>query len=380
MRMRLVWAFAVSILLPAAPADAADKVALVIGNGKYVNATPLPNPPNDARAVSAALGAIGFEVTQGQDLDRNGMEGLVRDFLRKADGAKVALLFYAGHGMQVDGRNYLVPVDAKLERASDLNFETVELDKILGSLDDPARATIVILDACRDNPLSRSFRAKLGATRSGAVGAGLAAYSSLGTGTLIAFATAPGQTALDGQGSNSPFTQALVKHMRTPNLEVRQMLTRVRADVASVTRNQQIPWDNSSLLGEVFLAGQGAASAALPAPPPASAPPPLVQPPPPQPAAPPPVARLTPPGPAASDFVLPQSNVRPISRDELRGLSLDQLRIARNEIYARRGRFFRDPALAAHFARFSWYKPFAWDVPLSAVEQANVKLIQSMER
>jgi len=386
--MRLVLILAVLFSLAIwTPARAADKVALVIGNGKYVNATPLPNPPNDAQVVAATLTQMGFDVSQGKDLDRNAMENVVRAFLRKADGAKVALLFYAGHGMQVDGRNYLVPIDAKLERASDLGFETVELDKILGSLDEPSRATIVILDACRDNPLARSFQSRIGATRSGAVGAGLAAYSSLGTGTLIAFATAPGQTALDGQGANSPFTEALVKHLRTPNLEVRQMLTRVRADVAAVTRNKQIPWDNSSLLGEVFLAGGGSQAAALPPPP---APPPLVQPPP-QPPAPPPVARLTPPtpppappvpppGPPTSDFVLPQSNVRPITREELRGLSLDQLRIARNEIYARRGRFFRDPALAAHFQKFSWYKPFAWDVPLSAVEQANVKLIQSMER
>jgi hypothetical protein len=376
MRMRLVRTAALLFLFLAAPAQAADKVALVIGNGRYVNATPLPNPPNDARAVAAALASVGFEVMQGEDLDRTAMERLLRGFLDKADGAKVALVFYAGHGMQVDGRNYLVPVDAKLEKASDLNFETVELDKILGSLDDPARATVVILDACRDNPLARSFRSRVGASRSAAVGSGLAGYSSLGTGTLIAFATAPGQTALDGQGSNSPFTQALVKHLRTPNLEVRQMLTRVRADVASATGNKQIPWDNSSLLGDVFLAGGNAQSAALPVPPAPA--PPAAQPAPPP--ALPPVARLTPAAPAQSDFVLPDSSARRISRDELRGLSLDQLRIARNEIYARHGRFFRDPALAAHFSRFSWYKPFAWDVRLSATEQANVRTIQSMER
>jgi uncharacterized caspase-like protein len=376
MRMRLVRTAALLLLFLAAPAQAADKVALVIGNGAYVNATPLPNPPNDARAVAAALASIGFEVMQGQDLDRTAMERLLRGFLDKADGAKVALVFYAGHGMQVDGRNYLVPVDAKLEKASDLNFETVELDKILGSLDDPARATVVILDACRDNPLARSFRSRVGATRSAGVSSGLAAYSSLGTGTLIAFATAPGQTALDGQGSNSPFTQALVKHLRTPNLEVRQMLTRVRADVATATGNKQIPWDNSSLLGDVFLAGGNAQSAALPVPPAPAPAAPAAQPAPPP--ALPPVARLAPP--VQSDFVLPDSSARRISRDELRGLSLDQLRIARNEIYARHGRFFRDPALAAHFARFSWYKPFAWDVRLSATEQANVRTIQSMER
>jgi hypothetical protein len=232
------------------------RLALVIGNGAYANATPLPNPPNDATAVAKALREIGFEVIEGTNLDRAGMERVVRDFLHKAPGARVTLLYYAGHGMQVDGRNYLVPIDAKLAGPSDLPFETLELDKVLAGLDDEARANIVVLDACRDNPLARSFASKLGATRSAAVPAGLAGYATVGTGTLIAFATAPGQTALDGAGGNSPFTAAFVKHVRTPGIEVNQMLTRVRVEVASSTKNRQVPWANSSLLGEVYLAGE----------------------------------------------------------------------------------------------------------------------------
>jgi hypothetical protein len=241
------------------PAAAADRVALVIGNGKYVNANPLPNPPNDARAIANKLSDIGFDVAFGQDLDRAGMERLVRDFLHKVGPAKVALLYYAGHGLQVDGRNYLVPIDAKLEAPSDLNYETIKLDDILDNLNEPSRANIIILDACRDNPLARSFAARLGASRSTAVATGLAGYSTLGTGTLIAFSTAPGQVALDGDGVNSPFTQALVKHLATPGLEVRQMLTRVRDDVARATRDRQVPWDNSSLRGDVYLADVGKA-------------------------------------------------------------------------------------------------------------------------
>jgi hypothetical protein len=198
---------------PAVTTPAGRRIALVIGNGKYQHAVALPNPASDARAVAKALGEIGFEVALGTDLDRTGMEGRLREFLAKASSAQVALLFYAGHGLQVDGRNYLVPVDAKLETASDLNFGTVDLDRILASLEDPARANIVILDACRDNPLARSFAAK---TRSAAVGAGLAAYTSLGTGTLIAFSTAPGKVAADGDGANSPFTQGLIKYLHTP--------------------------------------------------------------------------------------------------------------------------------------------------------------------
>ena len=235
-------------------AQAADRVALVIGNGAYQNANALPNPPRDAKAVATALTAIGFDVTQGQDLTRVDMERAVRTFLSKAANAKIALLFYAGHGMQVAGRNYLVPVDAKFESAADLNFEAVKLDDILDTFSDPMRANIVILDACRDNPLARSFAAK---SRSVGVGSGLTT-PSVGTGTLIAFSTAPDHVALDGDGANSPFTQGLIKYLAVPGLEVRQMLTRVRADVVESTHDKQIPWDNSSLLGDVYLNGAGA--------------------------------------------------------------------------------------------------------------------------
>ena len=217
MLRRIITVLALSMLATvSAPALSQERVALVIGNGKYVHAGALPNPANDAREVAMALRDIGFDVSQGSDLDRNGMERLIRDFMRKLSGSKIALLFYAGHGMQIGGRNYLVPVDARLETSADLSFETIELDRLLDSLADPQRATVVILDACRDNPLARSFAGKLGAARSGAVGAGLAAYANPGTGTLIAFATAPDKVALDGQGANSPFTLGLVKHLRTP--------------------------------------------------------------------------------------------------------------------------------------------------------------------
>ncbi|MFN3350483.1 caspase family protein [Pseudorhodoplanes sp.] len=376
--VRHIFCLALFLSLIAGPAHASERVALVIGNGNYVNAGALANPANDAQAVAAALRDVGFDVSLGRDLGRNAMEQMLRDFLRKADRAKVALLYFAGHGMQVDGRNYLVPVDAKIETPADLGFATVELDRILANLEDPARATIVILDACRDNPLSRSFAAR---SRSASVGTGLAAYSTLGTGTLIAFATAPGKVALDGAGRNSPFTESLVKHLRTPGLEVRAMLTRVRADVMAATRNAQLPWDNSSLMGDVFLAGPpqaGPAAAAIPvAPPPAALPPPA---PPPAAQQPPAMAALPAPQRSADDgFIFPDSHLRRIHISELHGLSQDQLRIARNEIYARRGRFFRDQALAAYFSRFPWYRPTTWDVQLSAIEQANVKLIQSME-
>jgi uncharacterized caspase-like protein len=243
----------------ACAAQAQDRVALVIGNSKYINVNALANPSNDAHAMARSLRAIGFEVAEGLDLDRGGMERLIRDFLRSSANARVALFFYAGHGLQVDGRNYLLPVDIKLESPADLSFETIGLDNILENLNDSSRANIIILDACRNNPFAQTFASRSGAARSVAVLSGLAGYSNLGTGTLIAFSTAPGAVAADGGGANSPFTRALAKHMRTPGLEVRQMLTRVRAEVAAETQGKQIPWDNSSLLGEVYLAGLGKA-------------------------------------------------------------------------------------------------------------------------
>jgi uncharacterized caspase-like protein len=230
-----------------------SRVALVIGNGAYVNADRLRNPSHDAHAVAAVLRQIGFDVVEGVDLNRLALEEKIREFLRRALRARVALLFYSGHGMQVDGKNYLIPVDAKLDDPTDLLFETVEIDKTIDTLADPGRTTIILLDACRDNPLARHFRSRLPLARSAGAGSGLAAYSAVGTGTLIAYATAPGQTALDGQGANSPFTTSLLRYLPVPGLEIRQLLTRVRADVAAATGEKQIPLDNSSLMGDVYL-------------------------------------------------------------------------------------------------------------------------------
>jgi hypothetical protein len=247
-----------ALLSSVTPGAAQERVALVIGNGNYVNAGVLTNPANDARAVAESLRAIGFDVTEGVDLGRGQMEDQIRAFLNKATSAKVALLYYAGHGMQIDGRNYLVPVDAKLQTLNDVTFGTVELDRVLSGLNDPSRASIVVLDACRDNPMARVFASN---TRSAAVGTGLAAYATVGTGTLIAYSTAPGKVAADGNRGNSPFSESFAKHLRMPGLEVRQLLTRVRNEVAAETGEAQVPWDTSSLRGDVYLAGLPGASA-----------------------------------------------------------------------------------------------------------------------
>jgi len=239
--------------------ESVRRVALVIGNGAYTRVRPLPNPTNDARAMAKSLRDIGFVVTEGIDLDRTAMQATIRDFLRDAARSQVAVVYYAGHGVQIDGRNYLAPVDIEFRAGSGMTEAMMDLDTIMAGLDDQVRTNILILDACRNNPTAPKL-ASAGPARDIEAGSGLAAPATLGSGatlgagTLIAFATAPGQVALDGEGANSPFSAALTRHIGTPGLEVQQMLTRVRAEVVAATKGKQVPWSNSSLLGDVYLA------------------------------------------------------------------------------------------------------------------------------
>lgn len=229
------------------------RVALVIGNSSYQHTTPLLNPSNDATAMTGMLQRIGFEVISGIDLDKPGMEAKIREFAREAETADVSLFFYAGHGMQHAGRNYLVPTDAKLEHATAIDFELVDTKLVTTYMSDRDKVAIVLLDACRDNPLSRSLSRSLRATRSAEINPGLAAMQAERGGMLIGFATAPGDVALDGDTNNSPFTTALLKHFPTQGLELQQVMTRVKADVLTLTRQRQRPWHNSDLAREVYL-------------------------------------------------------------------------------------------------------------------------------
>lgn len=248
-------------------ASAAERVALVIGNGAYRHAPPLPNPPNDARAMASALKGIGFQVVEGTDLDIEGMRARIGAFeraLARGD-ARVGLVFYAGHGMQVDGENYLIPVDAELETSSDLKFKTVAatwlLDEVLGGAGSEGRVNVVMLDACRDNPLTRSFARR---TRS-ATGSGLADITAA-EGAYIAFATAPGNVAEDGAGANSPFTTAILRNIARPGLEINSLMNAVRGEVYAQTGKRQRPYATSALLGDFYFVPPSAVTAALPPP------------------------------------------------------------------------------------------------------------------
>ncbi len=248
------------------PAHAERRVALVIGNAAYEHAPPLRNPANDAEAIAALLKRLGFDVLKGIDLSDKGFAQTIGDFSQMLDkGAEVAVFFYAGHGLQVNGRNYLAPVDAKLDREASLDFEAVRLGTILTLMERHKGTNLVFLDACRDNPLARNLARNMG-TRSTAIGRGLARVET-GVGTLIAYATQPGNVALDGQGTHSPFAAALLKHAESPGLEIEGLMRQVRRDVIDATSGAQVPWNHSSLTAPFkFIAAPAAAEAPVAAP------------------------------------------------------------------------------------------------------------------
>ena len=245
-------------LLVAAPAGAQDRglsmvgaghdsearTALVIGNARY-EASPLRNPANDARLMARTLSAMGFDVRSHTDLDQNGMKRAIRDFGRRLrDEGGVGLFYFAGHGMQVNGENYLIPVGASVESESDVDIEGIRIAEVLAKMDGARnRMNVVILDACRNNPFARSFRS---ASR------GLA-FMNAPSGTLVAYATAPGSVAADGSGDNGVYTQHLVRAMQTEGEAIEDVFKQARAWVQQETSGRQVPWESSSLTGDFYF-------------------------------------------------------------------------------------------------------------------------------
>ncbi len=227
------------------------RVALVIGNSEYSHTPRLGNPKNDAEDIGVTLKKLGFAVLEGRDLDKAAMDRKVRDFAEALVGADVGLFFYAGHGLQVGGQNYLVPVDAKLSTASAVDFEMVRLDLVHRAMERETSTNILIMDACRDNPLARNLARALG-TRSTQVGRGLASVES-GEGTLISYSTQPGNVALDGTGRNSPYAAALLKHISAPGDDLPTILIKVRNDVMQETGRRQVPWEHSAMTAKFYF-------------------------------------------------------------------------------------------------------------------------------
>jgi len=221
----------------------------VIGNGAYAHIPALAKPTNDAEDMAASLERLGFKVTLGLNASRTEMEDLLDRFARSAEGADAALVFYAGHGLQHQGVNYLAPVDAKLTSENDLR-RFISVQAVLEDLSRARNIRVLILDACRDNEAVKQLAAALPKTRSAAFSRGLAEVKA--EGTLVAFATQPDRVALDGEegARNSPFTASLLRHLPTPGQDIRLLFTRVRSDVLKATNGQQRPETSDSLDGE----------------------------------------------------------------------------------------------------------------------------------
>jgi hypothetical protein len=236
------------------------RVALVIGNSAYKEA-PLRNPVNDARAMADKLRQLGFHVIARENATKAQMEKAVAEFGDALGPGAIGLFYYAGHGMQVSGRNFLIPVDATIHTESRVRLETLDVDLVLDQMDAAKNGVnIVILDACRNNPFERRFRS---------VGGGLAQINAP-QGTLIAYATAPGRVAADGEGANGLYTERLLQYIGAPGLPIEEVFKRVRNDVARQTNSLQTPWESSSLTGSFYFATPPA-PAATPAPAPAAA-------------------------------------------------------------------------------------------------------------
>jgi hypothetical protein len=259
-RQAICTAFILGALLGGATAARAEsRLALVIGESAYLTVTPLPNPANDARAMSKFLNDAGFEVTTADNLTRDEMNQTVGDFAGRiaAKGPDtVALVFYAGHGLQIDGENYLVPVDVDPKREADIPLQAVRLNDVLNTLNSvPTRMRILLLDACRNNPFPAISQT---------AGRGLAMVDtkSGAPGTFLSYSTSPGAEAEDGSGADSPYTTALLTAAREPGVPIEEAFKRVRVAVNKATDGRQTPWDSSSLTEDFrFMPASGPAAA-----------------------------------------------------------------------------------------------------------------------
>ncbi|MGV8059550.1 MAG: SUMF1/EgtB/PvdO family nonheme iron enzyme [Smithellaceae bacterium] len=236
-------------LLPANTSQAApeQRLALVIGNAVY-SFSPLKNPVNDASDIASSLRKQGFTVILKKNVNLKEMEASIEDFGNRLKKGGVGLFYFAGHGLQAGGVNYLIPIGAKIDKESDIKYEAVDAGKILDEMANAANGfNIIILDACRDNPFSRQFRS---------LSRGLAIVGSAPKGSYISYSTGPGHVALDGDGRNSPFAAALMQYMKEPGLTIEQVFKNVRHKLNRETGGKQVPWELSSLEGDFFFAGE----------------------------------------------------------------------------------------------------------------------------
>lgn len=421
------------------------KVALILANGSYESATQLTNPKNDAQLIAASARKAGFDtVTLVENMSLVQFQRALRDFREQANGAGVAMVYYAGHGIEGAGKNWLIPVDAQLKSDLDLPYEAIDLDRVLEAISG-AQVRMVVLDACRNNPFGRSWKATTRAVQRGLGGIDV-------DDVLVIYAAAPGQTASDGDSGNSPFATSLAKRLTQPDLPIQLLGGAVRDDVLASTGGAQRPFVSASITGTPVylvprsvnppaqtgptqasideatldaLGWQGALGAqsiaafeeykaqfpkgrfvkladqnivrlrsvGAPAPTPAPA---RSEDTPPQPgrvttaAARPPAAAAVSPRISSGNggtrklpppaLIFPDSSSRRLGAADLAPLELVQITLARNEIFARHGFIFNKPVFREYFGRFDWYTPTSRAVQLNPIEQANVQLMLQAER
>jgi hypothetical protein len=363
MHWKLVGGILLAVLW-ALPAAAEKRIALVVGNSAYQNVSRLKNPKNDALLIADTLGRLGFTLIGGGaqvDLDKASFDSVVQRFGNQLVGADVAFFYYAGHGLQVRGTNYLVPVTANPTRETDVDFQMIDVALILRQMEGAGtKLNLVILDACRNNPFGgRGLRASDG---------GLAQIRAP-EGTLLSYATQPGNVALDGDDGHSPYTRALAETMQKPGLDVFQTFNQVGLVVKRATGGSQQPWVSTSPIDGSFYFSGAVGGQVATAGPTTNVSPSVTNP------APPISASPT----TRTDFIFADSDSRLLTSDDIRRLSKEELRIARNEIFARRGRYFSSPDLTERFNKFPWYVPNTWNPQLNDIERANVTLIERVE-
>jgi hypothetical protein len=343
----LVFTFLASLT---AFAEAAQRIALVIGNSAYRPGYELRNPVADARAIAKNLSALGFTVTVVMDSDLATAQKALDEFVPEGIAADAALIYYAGHGAMINGRSFMLPTDFSMSNFDEIDKEALATDRMLQTLSSThATVKMLLFDACRNNPLESR-----GATVIEKPEEAEARTEDM----LIAFSTAQGAVALDGSGDHSPFAEGLLGNMGKADEDIADIMRAVSLHVRERTEGRQTVWLENSLTKNFFFAATAAA--------------PLVSP--------GKVIDLTPPEPDADTGVIfPQSSDELLSQADLEGKDAATLRLARNEIFARNGRIFNDAGLRAHFEKFDWYQATSYEPTLNEVEKKNVALIRRFE-
>ena len=334
---------AIALALSAAFA-AAERVALVIGNSSYRPGYELRNPVADARAIGRILSGLGFKVTTVMDTDLATAQRALDAFVPQGIAAEAAVIFYAGHGAMVNGRNFMLPVDFSMSSFEEIDKEALDTERLMQTLSSThAGVKLLLFDACRNNPLE---------SRGAEVVDEPTPAEARTEDMLIAFSTAQGAVALDGTGDHSPFAQGLLDNIPKADLELSDIMRAVAAHVREKTDGRQTVWLENSLTKKFYFTSLDGGA----------------------------LVELAPPEPSKTQgIIFPLSSEVLLTDADLADKDAGTLRLARNEIFARNGRFFNDPALTAHFEKFDWYEPTTYEPELNDIEIKNVALIRQYE-